>query len=128
MSGHPDETEEDFEHTVRFAKEAKLNFASFNPLTPYPGTSMYNLMADQIDFSIYPYRNKWKDPAIYDDFDRRKKAFYRRFYVRPAYLLRNAPVFVRNFDGFFTMGIGLLRYLVWDSKFVISGLKGAKDK
>ncbi len=128
MSGHPDETDEDFEHTVRFAKEAKLNFASFNPLTPYPGTSMYNLMADRIDFSIYPYRNTWKDSIIYDDFDRRKKAFYRRFYMRPAYLLRNAPVFVRNFDGFFTMGTGLLRYLVWDGKFVISGLKGAKDK
>jgi len=128
MSGHPDETDEDFEHTVRFAKEAKLNFASFNPLTPYPGTSMYNLMADRIDFSIYPYRNTWKDSTIYDHFDRRKKAFYRRFYVRPAYLLRNAPVFVRNFDGFFTMGTGLLRYLAWDGKFVISGLKGAKDK
>lgn len=128
MSGHPDETDEDFEHTVRFAKEAKLNFASFNPLTPYPGTSMYNLMADRVDFSIYPYRNSWKDTTIYDDFDRRKKVFYRRFYVRPAYLLRNAPVFIRNFDGFFTMGAGLLRYLVWDSKFVISGLKGAKDK
>lgn len=128
MSGHPDETEEDFNHTVQFARAAQLNFASFNPLTPYPGTSMFTSMAQRIDFSIYPYHNSWKDTGIYDHFDRRKKLFYRSFYLRFNFLKHNAPVLARNLKGFITMGGGLLRYLFWDKKFVIGGLKGPKDK
>jgi len=128
MSGHPDETEDDFMETVHFARTAKLNFASFNPLTPYPGTSMFNLMASGIDFSIYPYHNNWIDTTIYDHFDRRKKLFYRNFYLRFAFFRQNAPVLARNIGGFLTMGIGMLRYLLWDKKFVISGLKGPKDR
>lgn len=127
MSGHPEETEEDFSQTVSFAKAARLNFASFNPLTPYPGTAMYNEMAARLEFSIYPYRNTWTDPEVHEQFDRRKKRFYKSFYLRPAFVAGNARVLLRNLPGLVTMGTGLLRYLLWDGKFVISGLKGPKD-
>lgn len=128
MSGHPDETEADFEETVKFAVNSDLNFASFNPLTPYPGTAMFNEMRNQLDFSIYPYNNEWKDKSIYNDFDRRKKIFYKSFYFRPGYFYMNAKALLKNLNEITSMGFGLIRYLIWDKKFVISGLKGAQDK
>lgn len=128
MSGHPAETQEDFEKTVEFAKNSDLHFASFNPLTPYPGTPMFEQMKEAIDFSIYPYKNEWKDKTVYDTFAERKKVFYKSFYVRPKYLSNNLPSLLKNVGEFFRYGVGMIRYLLWDNKFVISGLKGAKDK
>jgi anaerobic magnesium-protoporphyrin IX monomethyl ester cyclase len=128
MSGHPDETEDDFIKTLEFAKSAKLSFASFNPLTPYPGTSTYEEFKNKIDFSIYPYKNEWHDKSIYDEFDRRKKIFYKTFYLRPSYFISNAKTLFFSIKEFSNMGIGMLRYLWFDKKFVISGLKGYKDR
>lgn len=128
MSGHPRETEKDFEETLAFAKAANLNYASFNPLTPYPGTGLFNEIKEQINFSIYPYKNEWKEQAVYDNFARRKELFYKGFYMRLKFLLTNIPVMLKNFSQITSMGIALLRYLWWDKRFVISGLKGARDK
>ncbi|MEX0812886.1 MAG: radical SAM protein [Chitinophagales bacterium] len=128
MSGHPEETEADFKATVDFAVNSDLNFASFNPLTPYPGTSMFNEMSNQLDFSIYPYKNNWKDESVYKEFARRKKIFYKAFYFRPSYFYLNASALLKNMKEIAGMGFGLIRYILWDKKFVISGLKGAHDK
>lgn len=128
MSGHPDETNEDFKQTIEFVKNSDLHFASFNPLTPYPGTPMFDALKNDIDFSIYPYQNEWKDKNIYDVFDTRKKTFYKSFYLRPKYLLANFTTLTKNINEFLKYGIGMFRYLILDGKFVISGLKGAKDK
>jgi anaerobic magnesium-protoporphyrin IX monomethyl ester cyclase len=128
MSGHPAENEEDFEQTIQFAQKSALHFASFNPLTPYPGTPMFEEMKSKIDFSIYPYKNEWKDKSVYDIFDKRKKTFYKAFYLRPSYLKNNISSLTRNINEFLRYGIGMVRYLLLDGKFVISGLKGAKDK
>lgn len=128
MSGHPAETENDFEETLAFAKKAKLSYASFNPLTPYPGTGLFQEIKEQIAFSIYPYRNEWKDELIYDVFSRRKLRFYKAFYLRWGYFSTNSITLLKNAKHIFSMGVGLLRYLWWDKRFVISGIKGAQDK
>lgn len=128
MAGHPDELESDFTETLEFAKSANLNYASFNPLTPYPGTPLYNQIKHLIDFNIYPYKNEWKNQAIYDKFDMDKKRFYRGFYMRPLYFAGNLKIFIRNSKQILQLGFDMLRYLFWDKQFVISGLKGAKDK
>jgi radical SAM superfamily enzyme YgiQ (UPF0313 family) len=128
MSGHPDENENDFIETLAFAKAAKLNFASFNPLTPYPGTGLFDQVKHLIDFEIYPYKNRWKDEKIYDKFDSYKLKFYKGFYLRPSYWVNNLTVLRNNFFQIWKLGIGMLRYLFWDKQFVISGLKGEKDK
>jgi len=127
MSGHPEETEKDFEETLQFAKDAGLTYASFNPLTIYPGTELFNDFKKAINFSIYPYNNQWKDDSISIDFDRRKELFYKGFYLRPKYILESVPVILNNFKEIAVMGYGLLRYILWDKRFVISGLKGARD-
>ncbi len=128
MSGHPQETEKDFEETLSFAKAANLNYASFNPLTPYPGTGLFDEVKDKISFSIYPYKNEWKKNSVYDDFARRKELFYKGFYMRVNFFTKNIPTLLNNSNQIFSMGFGLLRYLWWDKRFVISGLKGARDK
>lgn len=128
MSGHPDETDADFQKTIDFVKKSALHFASFNPLTPYPGTPLFDEMKEALEFSIYPYNNEWKDKTIYTVFDARKKIFYKSFYMRPGYLAKNIGSLMSNINEFVRYGFGMLRYLLWDNKFVISGLKGAKDK
>lgn len=128
MSGHPEETENDFFETINFAVNAHLDYASFNPLTPYPGTPIFEQLKAEIDFSIYPYKNQWKSTQVYELFDQRKSVFYKSFYLRPAYWWRSIPLFFHHFKSISSMAYGLLRYLIWDKQFVISGLKGAKDK
>ncbi len=128
MSGHPHETEADFIETKKFVTQSDLHFASFNPLTPYPGTPMFEELKQAIEFNIYPYVNEWKDKTIYDDFARRKKIFYKSFYIRPHYFYKNLTSLTKNINDFARYAVGMVRYLLWDSKFVISGLKGMKDK
>jgi hypothetical protein len=81
-----------------------------------------------LNFSIYPYKNEWKDEAIYQNFDRRKQLFYKGFYIRFDYFNNNISTMANNFREVINMGFGLLRYLWWDKRFVISGLKGVTDK
>jgi len=41
--GFPDETREDIEKTIDFAKKSGLNFVTFYVAQPYPGTEMYDI-------------------------------------------------------------------------------------
>jgi len=41
--GFPDETKEDIQKTIDFAKKSGLNFSTFFIAQPYPGTEMYDL-------------------------------------------------------------------------------------
>jgi len=128
MSGFPEETDEDFNKSIDFAIKAQLTFASVNPLTPYPGTSLYERLKDQLDFSIFPYKNEFKDPQIVENFTKRKKKFYKAFYMRPTYVLSNKKYLIKNFSEIFNHAFGLIKYVFFNGNFVISGLKGAKDK
>lgn len=128
MGGHPEETENDFNETLQFAREARLNFTIYSPLTPYPGTPLFQALGEMLDFNILPYRNEWKNKGIYETFDRRKIRFYRHFYMRPGYLFDNMGVIVRNFSEVMAHGIRMLRYLFFDKKFVIVGIRGKYEK
>jgi len=129
MSGYPEETEEDFEKSIDFAIRADLTYASFNPITPYPGTALFEELRDHVAFSILPYKNEFKNAReINQTFARRKKEFYRRFYLRPSYMLPMSAKLVTNFRETFSNGVSLLSYLWFNGKFTISGLKGAYDE
>lgn len=128
MSGYPEETEEDFGQTISFARNANLNFASINPLTPYPGTALFERLREDVEFSIFPYKNDFKDKNLAETFADRKKHFYKSFYFQPIYWLRNGVFFLNNFQETFAYAKGLFTYLFLNGGFVISGLKGRKDK
>jgi radical SAM superfamily enzyme YgiQ (UPF0313 family) len=128
MSGYPEETDADFEETIAFAKKAKLTFASVNPLTPYPGTSLFERLKEDLNFSLFPYKNEFKDPNIVLNFTKRKKKFYTEFYMRPSYIIGSHRAIIRNFSEISGHAIGLLKYIYFNGSFVIPGLKGANDK
>ncbi len=90
MVGHPEETEDDFAQTLRLARTLKLDYATIGKTIPYPGTPLYDEYRDQVDFSLYPYRNDWRDPGRRRQLDDWERRFYRALYLNPHYLLRNA--------------------------------------
>lgn len=69
--GFPGETEEEMMETISFATRLNLDYASFHPVIPYPGTG---LIMNKSDYS--------------EDFIAQKiKTAYLKFYLRPAYIL-----------------------------------------
>ncbi len=84
--GMPEETREDFDQTLKFAIKSDLTFAIVFELVPYPGTPLYPLMKDKINFSLMPYKNEYKDPELRERFHKWEKEFYFKFYFRPKYI------------------------------------------
>ncbi len=101
MFGSADETLEEMQQTIDFAKSLPLDRAQFTITTPFPGTSLWDridregqwLVQDYDQFG--PYEN-----VVYYEIGRLrkenvlkmyKKAF-RSFYLRPSYLLRKAAL------------------------------------
>lgn len=85
--GAPNEDEEAFEESVRFAIAANFDYISVSELTIYPGTALYEQLKNDIDFSLLPYTNQWKDKAKAEINKKREREFYRRFYFRGAYAI-----------------------------------------
>ncbi|MDO8736739.1 MAG: radical SAM protein [Thermoleophilia bacterium] len=81
--GSPVETPEDFEMSLRLARELKLEFIAVSTLVPYPNTELYDLEKDNIDFSLLPYVCQFKDQAGTE----RESEFYRRYVLRPSYFV-----------------------------------------
>ena len=61
--GSPVETPEDFELSLKLARDLKLEFIAVSTLVPYPNTELYELEKDNIDFSLLPYVCQFKDQA-----------------------------------------------------------------
>ena len=59
--GLPYETHETVRETIDFAKDIDLYHASFNIMTPYPGTKVYGMACrgEGIQFTRESYRNDW---------------------------------------------------------------------
>jgi radical SAM superfamily enzyme YgiQ (UPF0313 family) len=89
LVGIPGETEEDVNESIAFAKKTS-HFISVDELLVYPGTPLYDKYAHLVDFSLYPYRNGFKDEAHNRIATARKNRFFRSFYLRPGFVF-NAP-------------------------------------
>jgi anaerobic magnesium-protoporphyrin IX monomethyl ester cyclase len=88
--GAPVETEDDFHASVNFAIEADFDYITVSELIPYPGTEFYESVKDQINFTLFPYKNEWKDASLKERNKAREKEFYKRFYYRKKYFLKSA--------------------------------------
>jgi anaerobic magnesium-protoporphyrin IX monomethyl ester cyclase len=98
MIGSPGETEKTIEDTIRFSKEIKPTYASFNITTIYPGTEMWEMYKHKImkkSFSMYDIE-KIHENAMYNNLytklsrKRIEKAYqraYLSFYLRPGYII-----------------------------------------
>ena len=96
MVGAPFETEADFQETVRGALASPLNFLIINTVDPYAGTPYFNQFADQIEFSLLPYKCEYKDPEVQRVGRERYRRLYRRFYLRPIIFWRQFFAFLRH--------------------------------
>lgn len=87
MVGHPLETEIDFEDSVKFAIDTDLDYITAFEFITYPGTAIYDEMKEQVNFSLMPYKNEFIDKNTHNVSQKRVKQFYKRFYLRPSFIL-----------------------------------------
>ena len=95
--GYPGDTPAQLERTVEYAIDLDPDFANFYPAVPYPGTELYakakreGLLASEdwsrMEYSYYLLRGNGLDERTVMAAINRAR---RRFFLRPAYLLRHA--------------------------------------
>jgi radical SAM superfamily enzyme YgiQ (UPF0313 family) len=90
--GSPVEERDDFEKSLRLARDLKLEYIAVSTLVPYPNTELYELEKDNIDFSLLPYRCRFKNQAT----AAREAEFYRRYYLNPAFMASKVGNLVRH--------------------------------
>jgi len=89
MVGQPGETREDLDCSIAYAKQAGFNYVLVSKFIPYPGTPIFSEIRDQINFSILPYKNEFKDKTKEQEYHGWEKEFFLRYYFRPAYVFNN---------------------------------------
>jgi anaerobic magnesium-protoporphyrin IX monomethyl ester cyclase len=97
MMGGPGETKETLRETIDFAVRLDPDNAQFAAAVPYPGTEMY----EESVRKGYLKASTWEDYAARDivletetlsrlDLEKARLEAYRRFYLRPRFILRTA--------------------------------------
>lgn len=86
--GGPGETRADFEASLAFAKQTKLDYVIVTRLQYWPGTELFET-TEGIETSIVPFVCRPADHAAYDKLLDLEREFYRRFYLRPAMIARH---------------------------------------
>lgn len=99
MIGNPTETKDQILQTIRFALELDADYVHFSVTTPFPGTDLYRLARQKGIVSGDPWlefaRSPRADfvPPLWEENLTRKELIsllhlaYKRFYIRPSYLL-----------------------------------------
>jgi anaerobic magnesium-protoporphyrin IX monomethyl ester cyclase len=95
--GYPGDTRESMAQTIDYAAGLNVDFASFYPAVPYPGTALHArasaagwLTTDdwaRLEYSHYVMRQGETDEALVLSMVARAR---RRFFLRPRYLARHA--------------------------------------
>jgi anaerobic magnesium-protoporphyrin IX monomethyl ester cyclase len=100
MLGNVGDTRETIERTIEFVKELNPANAAFGILTPYPGTELFDRVAQirpeindgsQCDLKILHTANFFNETFTHiasDELEHWMKIAYRRFYWRPSYLMK----------------------------------------
>ena len=98
MLGLPTETEEDIEDTIKFSIKLNSDYAKFAITIPLPGTEMFETMRsrgqiktndwDRYNFSASPKELYEHDTLPWKTIERYYDISHRRFYLRPAYMLK----------------------------------------
>ena len=95
MLGNPGETRETIEKTIRFAIELDPDMVIFNITTPLPGTAMFHWAKERgylksMDWDDYDLSHPIMElPTVSrNDIMRYYKLAYKRFYMRPSYLIK----------------------------------------
>lgn len=100
--GLPTETRDDALQTIEFAKKIKPTFANFLLFCPFPGTDIYEVSLKNgqiLEKDASKWSNFNEEQVVYVSNGRNKedilkmvKKAYRKFYLRPQYLLGALPL------------------------------------
>lgn len=91
----------------------KFDFIAISRLCLYPGTPLFERMRDNIDFSLFPYRNQFRDKRLERESIEKEKAFYLSFYLDFLYLLRIIRVFVKKPKQTILLSLALARFIFY---------------
>lgn len=86
--GGPGETASDFEASVAFAKQTRLDYVIVTRLQYWPGTELFDRRRDELEMSVLPFECRPKDAVGYERLLVLERKFYRRFYFRPTFIAR----------------------------------------
>lgn len=115
--GAPIETKSDVNESVDFALKAGFDFITIGELIAYPGTLMYERLKDDVDFSILPYKNEFKDSKLQKNAYEFQRYFFRKFYFNPGVILNviNTKL-IRDFKTVWNNLYAFLSYIFTNTK------------
>lgn len=128
MIGHPNETEKDIDETLSFILESKVNLISVSPLTPYPGTSLFKDLSNEIDFNIYPYKNQWKNSTILASYIKRSNKINKKFYFGINFIRNNINLFLENPKKFLKISVNIIIQSKNNGWLFFGGIKPYRNK
>ena len=134
MLGGPGETKETLKETIEFAIKLDPDNAQFAAAVPYPGTEMY----EESVRKGYLKAQTWEDYAARDivletetlsrlDLEKARLEAYRRFYLRPRFILRTLGrlTSIRELRRVFRGGLSIFSRLIYFSQNVRRKSRGA---
>ncbi len=99
MLGHPRDTRDTIEQTIDFAVKLDPMYTHFTITTPFPATDLYRLGLEEgviesdvwLEYARRPTEDfippVWEENLSMEELQRLLKNAYKRFYVRPSYVL-----------------------------------------
>ncbi|MFA6450738.1 MAG: hypothetical protein WCX65_14790, partial [bacterium] len=109
--GGPEETEEDFRMTLDLSRRTKCDFYIADRLRPYPGTALFDLYRDKIDFSARPYKNEYTDPAVEVISAKRERVLYNSLYLDASFIPLTIKLFMRYPRETISNMLGFVKFL-----------------
>ncbi|MCB9478871.1 MAG: radical SAM protein [Deltaproteobacteria bacterium] len=109
--GGPDETREDLRQSIDLAKRLDLDYIIVTRLQYWAGTELHRLNAHNLTTGALPFVTTPKDEAAYRDVLKMEREFYRRFYIRPGYILPRLGRFLLNPKDLFVSATRLAKFV-----------------
>ena len=97
--GAPDETPEEIEQNIEFALEADPDYIIVTRIQYWPGTYLHEAHAGKLRFTMFPTTCEpvpGEGIMTHDEYMKWEQRFYRRFYMRPKYMLRRMGTLLRT--------------------------------
>lgn len=118
MIGFPEETEEDINESIKLAVELDSDYIQVSYTVPYPGTEMYN---EGLEKNFLKYPTDWEKYAScetmidsnglsQEKLEYLYKKFWRKFYLRPAFIGRNVIKALSSIDNFKKVSQGSISF------------------
>lgn len=115
LLGAPDETEEDIMKSIEVAIDLDPDYITLNMMRVYPGTEDFEILKgrNQVEFSLIPYKSRFKARLSEKKIRKLLFEFYRAFYFRPKWFYRMMPKLI--FNPVFSFNLAK-EYLKWELK------------